>query len=78
QSLFYCCTRCSYTGGPLETVVHERTGFLCGATAEAFGSAIVRLARDPSLGGAMGERGRRRVQNSFSMEVWYVREKVPE
>ncbi|CAM9228333.1 unnamed protein product [Ectocarpus sp. 6 AP-2014] len=56
------------SGGPLETVVHERTGFLCDATAEAFGSAIVRLARDPSLGGAMGERGRRRVQENFSME----------
>ncbi|CAM9700600.1 unnamed protein product [Ectocarpus sp. 4 AP-2014] len=56
------------SGGPLETVVHERTGFLCDATAEAFGSAIVRLAREPSLGGAMGERGRRRVQEKFSME----------
>ncbi|CAM9218678.1 unnamed protein product [Ectocarpus sp. 12 AP-2014] len=56
------------SGGPLETVVHEGTGFLCDATAEAFGSAIVRLARDPSLGGAMGERGRRRVQEKFSME----------
>ncbi|CAN0569491.1 unnamed protein product, partial [Ectocarpus sp. 12 AP-2014] len=66
---FCCCTPCSCTGGPLETVVHEGTGFLCDATAEAFGSAIVRIARDPSLGGAMGERGRRRVQEKFSMEV---------
>lgn len=56
-------------GGPLETVVNEGTGFLCSPTAEAFGSSVVRLARDPSLGVAMGENGRRRVKEAFSMEV---------
>eukprot|EP00903_Cladosiphon_okamuranus_P011026 g10414.t1 len=56
------------SGGPLETVVHEGTGFLCSPTPEAFGSAVVRLARDPSLGAAMGERGRHRVEEKFSME----------
>eukprot|EP00752_Nemacystus_decipiens_P011475 g10188.t1 len=56
------------SGGPLETVVHEGTGFLCSPTAEAFGSAIVRLAREPSLRMAMGDRGRRRVKEKFSME----------
>lgn len=56
-------------GGPLETLVHEGTGFLCTPTPEAFGSAILALARDPSLGAAMGERGRNRVKDNFSMEV---------
>lgn len=56
-------------GGPLETVVHEGTGFLCPSTPEAFGAAIVRLARDPFMGVAMGERGRCRVKEEFSMEV---------
>ncbi|CAM9407461.1 unnamed protein product, partial [Ascophyllum nodosum] len=54
--------------GPLETVVHEVTGFLCPPTEEAFGAAIVRLARDPSEGEAMGREGRKRVQEKFSME----------
>ncbi|CAN0388799.1 unnamed protein product, partial [Scytosiphon promiscuus] len=50
------------------TVVHEGTGFLCDPTPEAFGSAIIRLARDSSLRRAMGERGRQRVKDNFSME----------
>ncbi|CAM9954708.1 unnamed protein product [Pylaiella littoralis] len=56
------------SGGPLETVVHEVTGFLCDPTPEAFGSAIVSMSQDPSLGRGMGERGRQRVKEHFSME----------
>lgn len=63
-----------FAGGPLETVVDGGTGFLCDPTGEAFGSAIVKLARTPNLGERMGNDGRTRVQDRFSIKVtWMVR-----
>eukprot|EP00904_Undaria_pinnatifida_P012594 jgi/Undpi1/8465/HiC_scaffold_25.g10932.m1 len=56
------------SGGPLETVVDGGTGFLCDPTGEAFGSAIVKLARTPNLGERMGNDGRTRVQDRFSIK----------
>lgn len=56
------------SGGPTETVVHEETGLLCAPTAEAFGEALVRLARDKSLAQEMGERGRERAEALFSWD----------
>lgn len=73
----FCRTACSsclffcpiFLGGPIETVVDGTTGFLCDPTAQSFGSAIVKLARDPELAVKMGIDGQRRVHDKFSMEV---------
>ncbi|XP_010883006.1 alpha-1,3/1,6-mannosyltransferase ALG2 [Esox lucius] len=58
------------SGGPLESVVHGETGFLCEPTAEAFSLAMEKLFRDPQLGRDMGQAGKRRVQEKFSLEAF--------
>ena len=59
------------SGGPLETVEHEVTGFLCDPTAESFASAIAKIiAFTPEQRKAMGELGRERVIKMFSLEAF--------
>ncbi|KAJ8004950.1 hypothetical protein DPEC_G00141600 [Dallia pectoralis] len=58
------------SGGPLESVAHGDTGFLCEPTAEAFSLAMEKLFREPQLGRDMGQAGRRRVQEKFSLEAF--------
>uniref|UniRef100_G3P2T2 Alpha-1,3/1,6-mannosyltransferase ALG2 n=1 Tax=Gasterosteus aculeatus TaxID=69293 RepID=G3P2T2_GASAC len=58
------------SGGPLESVADGETGFLCEPTAEAFSKAMERLAREPQLRGDMGQAGRRRVQDKFSLRAF--------
>ncbi len=50
-------------------VEHGRTGFLASTPAE-WSAAIERLARDPLLRRRMGEAGRRRVEERFSVASW--------
>lgn len=57
-------------GGPLETVVHEETGFLCEPTPEAFAAAMARFVKDPNLAGRMGAKGRQRVRDHFSRDAF--------
>jgi alpha-1,3/alpha-1,6-mannosyltransferase len=59
---------CVNSGGPVETVVHETTGFLCEPTAEAFGKAIGTLLRDPNRATTMGQAARMHVINKFGQE----------
>jgi glycosyltransferase involved in cell wall biosynthesis len=47
-------------GGPLETVVHQQTGFLTEPRAEAFASVMEQLADSPSLVRIMGKMARAR------------------
>mmetsp|Transcript_773 Transcript_773/g.2502 ORF Transcript_773/g.2502 Transcript_773/m.2502 type:complete len:426 (+) Transcript_773:109-1386(+) len=54
------------SGGPLETIEHRRTGFLCNARAEEFAAGCVQLLTQPRLAQEMGRRGRDRVQSLFS------------
>lgn len=58
------------SGGPLESVAHGQTGFLCPPTAEAFSQAMERLVREPLLRRDMGQAGRRRVQDKFSLQAF--------
>ena len=56
-------------GGLAESVLHEETGLLVPpADAVALAGAIAKLARSPSLAQSMGERGRERVRQHFSLE----------
>lgn len=58
------------SGGPLESVAHEETGFLCPPSPESFSAAMERFVREPELKGVMGEAGRERVINCFSLQAF--------
>jgi len=56
-------------GGTTEVVVQDETGFLVpAADPDAMAKAIVTLLRDPTLCRRMGEAGRRRVEQHFSIQ----------
>ena len=55
-----------------EMVVHGRTGFLA-STPEEWADAIERLASNPKLRQAMGQRGRHLVEERFGVERWAPR-----
>lgn len=58
------------SGGPVETVVHGRTGLLCEPTAEAFASALGKLLDDPVSARAMGAAARAHVSRNFSRRAF--------
>lgn len=58
------------SGGPLETIVHEQTGFLCDSSPEDFANAATLIIKDQKLGEKMGEMGRTRVRQRFSFEAF--------
>jgi len=56
------------SGGPVESVEDGRTGWLCRPTAEAFAAAMKRvLVMGEAERAAMGERGRQRMVDKFSI-----------
>ena len=61
------------SGGPTESIVHEQTGILCDATPEAFAEAMRRVLEDAGAARAMGQRGRERVAEHFSLAAFAVR-----
>ncbi|XP_068675796.1 alpha-1,3/1,6-mannosyltransferase ALG2-like isoform X2 [Montipora foliosa] len=58
------------SGGPLETVQNEVTGFLCSPDAESFAFAMQKFMKDPSLSSTMGEAGKENVVKKFSFHVF--------
>ena len=58
------------SGGPLETVIDGKTGFLCEPNADAFAVKMAHFVRTPSARGEMGRAGRRRVVGSFSFAAF--------
>lgn len=58
------------SGGPLESVVHSVTGFLCEPDPVHFSEAIEKFIREPSLKATMGQAGRARVKEKFSPEAF--------
>lgn len=58
------------SGGPMETVVHGKTGFLCEPTPGAFGDALFELVNDPQRARDMGKKGREHVTTNFGMEAF--------
>jgi alpha-1,3/alpha-1,6-mannosyltransferase len=58
-------------GGPLETIVHKETGYLCeddSQLVESFAESIQQLLQNPSLAERMGKSGRDRAQTKFSLD----------
>lgn len=58
------------SGGPTETVEHEKSGFLCEMNKESFADAMVKLIKDESLGPVFGEHGKKRFVEKFSFQTF--------
>lgn len=58
------------SGGPLETIVHDQTGFLCDPDPQSFHRPMVKLIRDQRSVEVMGEMGRKRVEQKFSFAAF--------
>jgi alpha-1,3/alpha-1,6-mannosyltransferase len=54
------------SGGPRETILHGRTGYLCPSTGEGFADKLADLVADSVAAREMGTAGRKHVQNRFS------------
>jgi len=54
------------SGGPLETIVHEKTGLLCEPTPRAFAEACARLILHRDEAARLGRTGRAHVTQHFS------------
>lgn len=56
------------SGGPLETISNNQTGFLCDPNAKSFSEAMLKLINQPNLAKDMGLNGHKFVVNEFSSE----------
>jgi alpha-1,3/alpha-1,6-mannosyltransferase len=57
-------------GGPTETIVHGRTGWLAEPQADAFADALARVLGDPAAARRMGEAGWAHVRHQFSRRAF--------
>ncbi|KAK5575180.1 hypothetical protein RB653_010436 [Dictyostelium firmibasis] len=55
-------------GGPLETVVDGKTGYLCNPTVKEFADAFNKIISDPINSTKMGINGKKRVNEKFSFK----------
>ncbi|KAJ9153492.1 hypothetical protein P3X46_026923 [Hevea brasiliensis] len=58
------------SGGPVETVKDEVTGFLCDSTPKAFSLPMAKLIQDPQIAKRMGEQARKHATESFSTKIF--------
>ncbi|XP_009996590.1 PREDICTED: alpha-1,3/1,6-mannosyltransferase ALG2 [Chaetura pelagica] len=58
------------SGGPLESILHNVTGFLCDPLPTQFSEAMEKIVRDPLLKDTMGAAGRVRIMEKFSPEAF--------
>ncbi|XP_031556306.1 alpha-1,3/1,6-mannosyltransferase ALG2-like [Actinia tenebrosa] len=58
------------SGGPLETISNNETGFLCNPDAESFANAMEKFVKDKSLSEKLGNAGRPHVMSKFSFDVF--------
>ncbi|XP_077236146.1 uncharacterized protein LOC143877803 [Tasmannia lanceolata] len=58
------------SGGPMETIRHEVTGFLCDPTPQEFCQAMVKLINEPQLAEKMGKEARKHVSEAFSTKIF--------
>lgn len=58
------------SGGPLETVVDGKTGFLREGRPDQFAEAMEKFVDDPKLGKSLGEAGRKHVEQKFSFTTF--------
>ncbi|KAM9783045.1 alpha-1,3/1,6-mannosyltransferase ALG2 [Neosynchiropus ocellatus] len=71
EAMYCCCPVIAVnSGGPLESVGNGETGLLCEPTAQSFSQAMEKLVMDPVLRRKMGQAGRKRVQDKFSLQAF--------
>ncbi|XP_031444934.1 alpha-1,3/1,6-mannosyltransferase ALG2 isoform X2 [Phasianus colchicus] len=58
------------SGGPLESILNNVTGFLCDPLPTQFSEAMEKIVRDPLLKDSMGAAGRVRFMEKFSSEAF--------
>ncbi|XP_065834826.1 alpha-1,3/1,6-mannosyltransferase ALG2-like [Oscarella lobularis] len=58
------------SGGPLESIEHGSTGFLCEPTADEFAAAMKKFVVDPGLTDRLGPAGKERVVRKFSFKAF--------
>lgn len=58
------------SGGPLETVIDGKTGFLCEPIPDAFALKMAHFVQTKGARREMGEAGKRRVVGSFSFAAF--------
>ncbi|XP_063160332.1 alpha-1,3/1,6-mannosyltransferase ALG2 [Candoia aspera] len=58
------------SGGPVESVVNNQTGFLCDPLPTQFSEAMEKFIEDPNLKRTMGAAGKIRVLEKFSSEAF--------
>ncbi|KAK9199085.1 hypothetical protein WN944_014272 [Citrus x changshan-huyou] len=58
------------SGGPVETIKNEVTGFLCNPTPHEFSLAMAKLIQEPQMAKKMGENARQHVMESFSTKIF--------
>lgn len=58
------------SGGPMETVQDQVTGFLCDQTPEAFSKAMMNFVKDSNLKTCMGDKCKQRMIDLFSYETY--------
>ncbi|XP_025899951.1 alpha-1,3/1,6-mannosyltransferase ALG2 [Nothoprocta perdicaria] len=58
------------SGGPLESILNNVTGYLCDPLPTQFSEAMEKFVRDPLLKDTMGAAGRDRVMEKFSSEAF--------
>ncbi|OQS06520.1 alpha-1,3-mannosyltransferase [Thraustotheca clavata] len=58
------------SGGPLESIVHQKTGYLCEPNGETWGQVLAKLQSNPELKTSMGIAGKERAQQLFSLEAF--------
>lgn len=56
------------SGGPLETILHGETGYLCQSTPYAFAEKMMLLIRDRSLARELGTAASEHVRKNFSFQ----------
>lgn len=58
------------SGGPVESIQHGRTGYLCEPTPPSFASAMSLLLEDTEGAKIMGQQARQHVMENFSRQVF--------
>jgi len=59
-------------GGPRETVVHGKTGFLVNSV-EEMAKRMIQLIEDPAMSKKMGNAGRKRAEDKFTWDAFLDR-----
>ncbi|GIY02885.1 hypothetical protein CEXT_164121 [Caerostris extrusa] len=58
------------SGGPLETILDDQTGYLCDAIPESFAAKMASLTRDHSLARELGVTASEHVKRNFSFQTF--------